>query len=90
MNLKNIELTQEPDIPGLLALPEDEFTLKQKTKQFMQTLEKLPANQKEAALLYFEQDMSIEEIAEITAVNPETAKSRIRYAKNKLKKAILN
>ncbi len=90
IEFENAEITQEPDVPGSLALPEDEFTLKQKTKQFIQTLEKLPVSQKEVALLYFEQDMSIEEIAEVTEVNPETAKSRLRYAKNKLKSAILN
>jgi RNA polymerase sigma-70 factor (ECF subfamily) len=76
--------------PTALALPEDEFTLKQKTNLFMQTLEELPADQKEAAILHFEQDMSVQEIADITKVKTETAKSRLRYAKNKLKAAILN
>ena len=85
------EMKQAPQsIPATLALPEDEFTLKQKVKLFMQALDELPANQKEAALLHFEQDMNVQEIAEITKVNPETAKSRLRYAKNKLKAAILN
>lgn len=71
-----------------LMLPEDEFSLQQKTKQFLHALEQLPASQKEAALLHFEQDLTVDEIAEITKVNPETAKSRLRYAKNKLKAAI--
>ena len=73
-----------------VALPEDEFTLKQKSKLFMQTLEALPADQKEAAILHFEQEMSVQEIAEITQVKMETAKSRLRYAKNKLKAAIVD
>ncbi|NNC67957.1 MAG: sigma-70 family RNA polymerase sigma factor [Gammaproteobacteria bacterium] len=73
-----------------LAMPEDEFTLKQKTNLFIQTLEALPADQKEAAILHFEQEMSVQEIAEITQVKTETAKSRLRYAKNKLKAAILD
>ena len=72
-----------------LSLPEDEFTLKQKSKFLMQALDNLSAEQKEVAILYFEQDMSIQEIAEITQVNHETAKSRLRYAKNKLKAAVL-
>ncbi|MBT8125531.1 MAG: sigma-70 family RNA polymerase sigma factor [Gammaproteobacteria bacterium] len=71
-------------------MPEDEFTLKQKTNLFIQTLEALPADQKEAAILHFEQEMSVQEIAEITQVKTETAKSRLRYAKNKLKAAILD
>ena len=56
----------------------------------MQALEELPADQKEVAILHFEQEMSVQEIAEITKVKTETAKSRLRYAKNKLKAAILN
>ena len=73
-----------------VALPEDEFTLKQKTKKFMQALQELPANQKEALILHLEQELSVEEIAKITNVKIETAKSRLRYAKNKLKSAIQN
>ena len=76
--------------PATLALPEDEFTMKQKTNLLMKTLEELPADQKEAAILHFEQELSVQEIAEITQVKAETAKSRLRYAKNKLKAAILN
>jgi RNA polymerase sigma-70 factor (ECF subfamily) len=84
------ELTDEiSNDSGSLALPEDEFTFKQKAKLFMQTLDELPADQKEAAILHFEKEMSVQEIAEITNVKPETAKSRLRYAKNKLKAAIL-
>ena len=76
--------------PTPLALPEEEFILKQITKLFMQALGELPADQKEAAILHFEQEMSVQEIAEVTKVKTETAKSRLRYAKKKLKAAILN
>ena len=72
-----------------LALPEDEFTFKQKSQFLLQALDNLSAEQKEAAILHFEQELSVHEIAEITQVKPETAKSRLRYAKNKLKAAIL-
>ena len=88
--IEDAEMTEElTNNPATLSLPEDEFTLMQKTKQFMQALEELPAHQKEAAILYFEQEMSVQEIAEITQVKTETAKSRLRYAKNKLKTAIV-
>ena len=36
-------------------------------------------------LLYEESGLSLEEIAVITAVGPETAKSRLRYAVSKLR-----
>ena len=39
-------------------------------------------------LLYEEAGMSLEQIASVTGVNRETAKSRLRYAVNKLKAAI--
>jgi len=90
VEFEDAEMTEDfSSNPGNLALPEDEFTLKQKTKQFLSTLDELPADQKEAALLHFEQDMSVKEIAEVTKVKTETAKSRLRYAKNKLKTALL-
>ena len=91
IEFEEAEMTEEfTNNPTPLALPEDEFTLKQKTNLFIQTLEALPADQKEAAILHFEQEMSVQEIAEITQVKTETAKSRLRYAKNKLKAAILD
>jgi len=91
VEFEEAEITEEfTNHPTSLALPEDEFTLKQKTNLFIQALEELPADQKEAAILHFEQDMSVQEIAKITKVKAETAKSRLRYAKNKLKAAILN
>jgi len=91
IDFEEVEITENfINNPATLALPEDEFTLKQKTKQFMNALDELPANQKEAAMLYFDQEMNAQEISEVTQVNTETAKSRLRYAKNKLKAAILS
>lgn len=90
VEFEDAELTEEfSHNPSSIALPEDEFTLKQKSKFLVQALEELPADQKETAILHFEQDMSVKEIAEVTKVKIETAKSRLRYAKNKLKTAIL-
>ena len=90
IEFEDAEITEDfTSNPATLALPEDEFTLKQKTKQFMKALEELPADQKEAAILHFEEEMSVQEIAETTKVKTETAKSRLRYAKNKLKAALL-
>jgi RNA polymerase sigma factor (sigma-70 family) len=45
----------------------------------------LPEDQRETFLLQAEGDMSVEEIAQATGVSFETAKSRLRYARNKLK-----
>ena len=54
----------------------------------MEAIADLPEAQREAFLLKENTGLSVEQIAEITGVNAETAKSRIRYAMNKLRAAI--
>ncbi|MBM4218959.1 MAG: RNA polymerase sigma factor [Gammaproteobacteria bacterium] len=51
-------------------------------------LERLPQEQSTAFLLYVEGGLSVAEIAESTGVNPETAKSRLRYAAAKLRQTL--
>jgi RNA polymerase sigma factor (sigma-70 family) len=53
-------------------------------------VEQLPADQREAFLLQAHGDLSVEEIALATQVSFETAKSRLRYARNKLKSLLLD
>jgi RNA polymerase sigma-70 factor (ECF subfamily) len=48
----------------------------------------LPMAQREAFLLHHEGDLTVAEIAAATGTNEEAAKSRLRYAMNKLKEAI--
>jgi len=48
----------------------------------------LPALQREAFLLREEAGLSLEEIALVTSVTPETAKSRLRYAVAKLRESL--
>ena len=49
---------------------------------------RLPSEQKEALLLKLESGLDLQSIAEVTGVNPETAKSRLRYALGKLRIAL--
>lgn len=51
-------------------------------------LERLPPEQRTAFLLYVEGGLSVAEIGEATEVNPETAKSRLRYAVTRLKQSL--
>ena len=51
-------------------------------------LDTLPDEQRDAFLLYEEAGLSIDDIALVTGSNRETAKSRLRYAVNKLRAAI--
>ncbi len=53
------------------------------TEQLLKILESLPGEQQEALSLYAV-GLSINEIAEITGVKKETAKSRVRYARARL------
>ena len=53
-----------------------------------QALRALPALQREAFLLKEHADMGLDEIAALTGVAPETAKSRLRYAVAKLKSVL--
>jgi RNA polymerase sigma factor (sigma-70 family) len=58
---------------------------KDSARQLLDAVETLPLDQREAFLLQAEGDMSVEEIASATNVSFETAKSRLRYARTKLK-----
>ncbi|MEM8684727.1 MAG: sigma-70 family RNA polymerase sigma factor [Pseudomonadota bacterium] len=51
-------------------------------------LQQLPDEQRDAFLLHEEAGLSLEQIASVTGVNRETAKSRLRYAVAKLKTAL--
>lgn len=68
-----------------VASPETELQKKQEINALHQAIASLPAEQKEALVLQQFNAMSIEEIAAITAVTPETVKSRLRYAMQKLR-----
>ena len=59
--------------------------IKQQAGRLLQLIEALPESQREAFLLQQESDMSIEDIAQATGVNRETAKSRLRYALSRLR-----
>lgn len=59
--------------------------IKQQAGRLLQLIEALPESQREAFLLQQEADMSIEDIAQATGVNRETAKSRLRYALSRLR-----
>jgi RNA polymerase sigma-70 factor (ECF subfamily) len=83
----------QDDWQGSLPAPEDErpdsrAELAQTVARYKIALADLPAEQRDVFLLYEESGLSLEEIAVITAVGPETAKSRLRYAVTKLRHAL--
>jgi RNA polymerase sigma-70 factor (ECF subfamily) len=56
--------------------------------RYRAALTALPAEQRDVFLLYEESGLSLDEIASITGVGMETAKSRLRYAVAKLRGAL--
>jgi RNA polymerase sigma factor (sigma-70 family) len=74
------ELTAESRLEPLRQLESSEAA-----RDLLQAIEALPAEQREAFLLQAEADMSVVDIATATGVTFETAKSRLRYARNALK-----
>ena len=68
--------------------PDDRAQAAQSVEHFAQALQALPDEQREAFLLREEAGLSLAEIAAATGVTAETAKSRLRYAVGKLRRAL--
>lgn len=58
---------------------------RQQAEAFLQALAQLPESQREAFVLQAEGGLSIDEVAIATGVGAETAKTRLRYAKARLR-----
>jgi len=77
------------DVPaGPAAEPHRRAEGRQTVARLLEAIAALPAAQREAFLLHEEGGLSVAEIAAITGTNEEAAKSRLRYAMNKLREAI--
>jgi RNA polymerase sigma-70 factor, ECF subfamily len=76
----------DPGVAG--ETPESEAVNLYLGQALQQAVSQLPLAQREAFMLKAEGGLSIEEIADITGVSRETAKSRIRYALDKLRSAL--
>lgn len=85
-----IDPGDEENNPAVVSsiTPEQINAGRQQLEQLMALVEALPAAQREAFLLREHAGLGVDEIARVTGVEPETAKSRLRYAFNKLRKAM--
>src|SRR5580698_3623381 len=77
------QLTADPN-----AGPLEEAVARDQARALNNAVEKLPGEQREAFLLQVEGDLSVEEIASITDSSFETTKSRLRYARTKLRELL--
>ncbi|HZM34695.1 MAG TPA: RNA polymerase sigma factor [Burkholderiales bacterium] len=76
------------EVEGNNPDPQRQVQARQDLQRFASALEALPPAQREAFLMHEEAGMSVEEIAGATGMAVEAAKSRLRYAVAKLRKAV--
>jgi len=73
-------------LPGDAAdEPLARVTSRQQARDFLLALDALPPEQREAFVLQAEGGLSVDEVAQATGVGMETAKSRLRYARTRLR-----
>lgn len=68
--------------------PEVQALSREQAAAFVAAVEQLPAPQREAFLLHAEGGLTVEDVAQLTGVGRETAKSRLRYAMTRLRAAM--
>lgn len=68
--------------------PERKLSAFEERRRLQLALRDLPADQRETVLLRLEQELTLEQIGEITGVGRETVKSRLRYALDKLRQRL--
>jgi RNA polymerase sigma-70 factor (ECF subfamily) len=76
---QHADTSEQPDTIAERSLARERLVL---------ALDELPEEQRDAFLLHEEAGLNIDQIASVTGSNRETAKSRLRYAINKLRVAI--
>lgn len=82
-----LEAIPDPD-EGIL--PESVADNLETRRLVMKLVDKLPDVQRECVVLFYFSRFTVEQIAEIQACSPGTVKSRLNYARKKLKDEVLN
>ena len=77
------------DLPDPATPPPDQLVEREQLlRRVVAAVDALPVAQREAFVLQQEAGLSLDEIAQVTGVNVETAKSRLRYAFAKLRREL--
>ncbi|HLW22914.1 MAG TPA: sigma-70 family RNA polymerase sigma factor [Steroidobacteraceae bacterium] len=77
------QLATEPAAGPLAAA-----VARDRAQALRRALGQLPLEQRDAFLLHLEGELAVEEVASVTGCNAETAKSRLRYARTKLRELL--
>lgn len=81
----NVEYDEASELSDEYSDPHKELQNSQIQQQIKQAIAELPEEQRSAILLKEEASLSLAEIAEVTGVNRETVKSRLRYGVKRLR-----
>ncbi|MBR5228749.1 MAG: sigma-70 family RNA polymerase sigma factor [Firmicutes bacterium] len=81
-------LEKQPDKDENL-IPEDALDNEAKRNIILGIINSLPDNQKECVMMFYYSEMGIREIAETLGVSEGTVKSRLNYARQKIKDSVL-
>lgn len=76
------------ELPSQAAEPAEQLANDAMQQDLQNAIRELPQEQRDALMLKLESGLDVQTIAEITGVNPETAKSRLRYAVKRLKQIL--
>jgi len=68
--------------------PLEQVQSRQRAEEIVAAVEALPLEQRGAFVMFADGGLSLEEIAQVTGVAVETAKSRLRYARAKLRQSL--
>jgi RNA polymerase sigma-70 factor (ECF subfamily) len=68
--------------------PVEQVESRQLAEKLVAAVEGLPLEQRGAFILFADAGLSLEEIAQVTGVPIETAKSRLRYARDRLRRSL--
>jgi len=83
---KEILLDEIPEPPDEFEdSPQDRLIRREQEAEFMKLIAELAPAHRAVLLLFFVEDFSIEEIADVTGAQPGTVKSRLHYAKKSLR-----
>ncbi len=85
----NDEGFDHPELPAASGTePLNALQTAEQATALLRAVEQLPPQQMSAFLLQAEGDLSVDEIASVTGTSFETAKSRLRYARAKLRQLL--
>ena len=75
-------------VPDPGQTPLEQVQSRELAQEIVAAVEALPLEQRSAFVMFVQAGLSLEEIAEATGVTLETAKSRLRYARAKLRQSL--